>query len=436
MSPGALTAAFASFTEVASSLERCYTSLQEEVGGLRQELTGSRQELESSLAENGRMRSYLRHILEALPCGVGVVEAGGEFRALNPAAVQMLGCGRKPTVETRPRPESKSQKPEETPWDAVLLPAEIEFAIAQSRSRGRETECLLAEPLPGIEAGTIPARWLALRLVPFAREGSANSSVLILRDVTEQKKLEREREGQQRERVLAEVAVVLAHEVRNPLASLELFAELLGDAELPTDRQKWTQHLRAGLRTLAATVNNVLHYGTEDKADRKPVDLGELLAAARSFLTPLAAQSGVRILLNDCLGGTSLAADGSLLRQALLNLALNALRVMPGGGVLELAGKIEISDVAEDKPGEEGKTAVLTVSDNGPGISASLERIFESGFSTRPGSPGLGLAVARRIVSQHQGTICASNRSSGGASFEIRIPMTMTMTETEKERTL
>ncbi len=98
----------------------------------------------------------------------------------------------------------------------------------------------------------------------------------------------------------------------------------------------------------------------------------------------------------------------------LLNLVLNALRAMPGGGWVELAGR----------PTPDGQAVVLTVTDTGPGISAEhLSSIFDPGFTTRAGSPGLGLAVCRKIVEQHGGTITAGNQRGAGAIFTVIFPL-------------
>ncbi len=226
--------------------------------------------------------------------------------------------------------------------------------------------------------------------------------------------LEEAREKLRREQALAEMSAMLAHEIRNPLGSLELFAGLLAEANLEGEPRKWTEHLQAGLRTLAATVNNVLHFHSVPEAEPTPVDLGELLNWTRDFFTPLARQSRIALSVQNRVGGVMLAADRHRLEQVLLNLVLNAVRAMPGGGWIELGGR----------KGQDGRTAVLTVTDTGPGISAEhLPHIFEPGFSTRAASLGLGLAVCRKIVEQHGGTIRAESRPGCGARFMLAFPL-------------
>src|SRR5580658_7211589 len=162
-----------------------------------------------------------------------------------------------------------------------------------------------------------------------------------------------------REAALAEISAVLAHEIRNPLGSLELFAGLLAESDLDSDCRNWVEHVQAGLRTLAATVNNVLNFHSLPEPQRAPVDLGQLLSWARDFFLPLARQSRVALSLQNRVAGVLFPADRHRLEQVLLNLVLNSIRAMPGGGWIELAGrKIH-----------EGQAVALSVSDTGPGIS-------------------------------------------------------------------
>src|SRR5208283_4497006 len=210
--------------------------------------------------------------------------------------------------------------------------------------------------------------------------GSDRASIFILRDVSDAKRLATERDRLRREQALAEMAAILAHEIRNPLGSLELFAGLLAEAGLSAECRQWVEHVQAGLRTLAATVNNVLHFHSLPAPQRVPVDLGLVLDWAGGFLIPMARQARVELCLRNRLQGVWFAADRHCLEQVLLNLVLNALRAMPGGGWVEVSGQ----RIHEGS----GGAASISVSDTGPGIEAGeVAGIFEPGFSTRSGSP-------------------------------------------------
>jgi two-component system sensor histidine kinase FlrB len=385
-----LARAFASFTEAAGSLERTYGQLQGQVAHLRQELEVTNHDLATSLDENHRIRERLRRIVEGLPCGVLVLEAGSRISTLNPEAARLAGGS----------------------FDSAgQLPRELSDLLDQARQTGEEVELQLAHPSPV---------WVAIRHAWLERSETQATSVFILRDVSEAKKLECDREHVQRQQALVEMSALLAHEIRNPLGSLELFAGLLAESNLEGESHRWIEHVQAGLRTLSATVNNVLHLHNTPQAELAPTDAGQLLDWAYDFLLPLAKQARVEMQIVNGLRGVTIQADRHRLEQVLLNLALNAFRFMPGGGWLSIRG-IDHAPL-DDPEGSHGEVEI-SVRDTGPGIAhGDARRIFEPGFSTRPGSSGLGLAVCRRILEQHAGSIAAESRPGHGATFRVRLP--------------
>ena len=242
--------------------------------------------------------------------------------------------------------------------------------------------------------------------------------IWIVRDVTEEKRLAMEREAARESGALAEIATLLAHEIRNPLGSMELFTGLLTEAvaAMPEARQ-WATHLQAGLRSLSATVNNVLQFHAKAGVQLAPVDLERLLGELAEFLLPVARQRGQEIKFENGIGKVLAQADANRLKQVFLNLAINGFRAMPPGGALRVRLKW-----ADQFP---GGLAQIEVQDEGRGIPKELqERIFEAGFTTTPGSPGLGLAVCKRIVEQHGGEITVQSRHKEGTRFTIVLPVT------------
>jgi two-component system, sensor histidine kinase FlrB len=410
--------AFTSFADAAGSLERSYSLLRAEVGRLRQELEESNGGLARSLEENRTIRQHLDRILEGLPCGVLVVADNGEISRVNPEGRRLLGW------ETEVDSESAAQ-----PISVASLGSELGELLNRARTGDGEQEQRVSQASSRTPELEVPEeeRWLAVRHAAVP-EGAPRSSVFILRDISERKRLERAEQKLLREQALAEMAAVLAHEIRNPLGSLELFAGLLAEVELSPESREWVEHLQAGMRSLAATVNNVLHFHSQPEAGRAPTDLGQLLDWAHNFLAPLARRARVQIRLRHRLAGVQMPADRHRLEQVLLNLLLNGLHALPGGGSMELAGRRHKTAA--------GEVVTITVRDSGPGIAAEhVTKIFEAGFSTRPGSPGMGLAVCRRIVEQHGGTIVAVAKSPSeqGAVFTLTFPLP-TLDRTKPDR--
>jgi two-component system, sensor histidine kinase FlrB len=401
--------AFGSFAEAATSLEHSYALLRAEVLRLRHELEESTAGLAHSLGENRRMRQHLDRILECLPCGVLVVsEVGGIWR-LNPEGRRLLRLQKPLRPERGPENDDPASGPPGGECISILGP-ELRALLERARSTGQEQE----QNIAGHDG---EACWLAVRHAAVP-DSTTQSSVFIIQDVSGRKQLERAQAKSRREQALAEMSAVLAHEVRNPLGSLELFAGLLAEAELSPECRQWIDHVQSGLRALSATVSNVLHFHSLPEPERSAIDLGELLDWARDFLVPLARCAHVEISLHNRLKGLFFAGDRHRLEQVLLNLVLNALRAMPGGGWIKLAGR------------QERAIIVILVGDTGPGIAAeNLENVFEPGFSTRAGSPGLGLAVCRKIVEQHGGTIEVASPAGRGTVFTLKFPVTVPASE-------
>lgn len=383
----ALVRAFALFTDAAASLEHSYAQLQAEGTLLRHELEKTNRDLALSLEQNRRIRQHLDRILEGLPCGVLVKEVTGQISIANPEARRLLGVSSGDLLAVM----------EQLPDWAVKI-------LNETVSDGAEKE---------YSCGAAPVEWMAIRQAQLDPE-DGGSSIFILRDSSEAKRLEQTQTALRRRQALAEMSVLLAHEIRNPLGSMELFAGLLAEAELSGEAQQWVAHLRTGLRTLAATVNNALHFHGEPPLELAPTDLGEMLQWLEEFLRPLALQANVKVELAHELDGVWISADRHGIEQVLLNLALNAFRFMPGEGALKITGGIR----AEDRD-----VIWVEITDTGTGVAEDLfERIFEPGFTTRTGSPGLGLAVCKTIMQRHGGRIRVCNAEQGGACFVLEFP--------------
>ena len=349
-----LARAFASFTEAAGSLERTYGQLQGQVAHLRKELEVTNRDLAKSLEENHRIRERLRRILEGLPCGVLVVEGGSQIAIVNPEAARLAG-GSFESVDS--------------------LPAGLSAALDRARGTGEECEWSLA--------GSLAARpvWVAIRHAWLERNETHATSVFILRDVSEAKKLEQDREHLRRQQALVEMSALLAHEIRNPLGSLELFAGLLAESRLEGESRRWIEHVQAGLRTLSSTVNNVLAPAQQPPPSSRSIDGPDCSTGRTIFCCRSRTRRGSKSRLSMGSLASSFQADRHLLEQVLLNLALNAFRFMPGGGWLAIRGSAG-GGSDHSKAGVE-----IEVRDTGPGIVPDdLPRIFEAGFSTRPGS--------------------------------------------------
>jgi two-component system sensor histidine kinase FlrB len=397
---GLLADAFSEFISASSLLEASYRDLQREVRHLGIELAERNAALTRSLAENDRMRAALQQIIDSMPCGVLVLDTAGTIVMINPEGRSLLALGSAHVADLQ----------------TLSAVSRIDFESLQAGSEAGSEDRLDRELCISSASGK---RWLAignrkLSCVSASQELVSGRTILksiwILRDITAGKLAEQEREAARSSMALAEVSTTLAHEIRNPLASMELFAGLI--AEDPGNRGQWVSHLRAGIRLLSGTVNNVLSLHGGANPHLAPVDLNACVQSGVEFVRPIAEQAGVALVFAEDGGQLTIQGNENLLRQVVLNLICNAIRHTPAGG------KIETSTRRVSRHG--AIRALVEVADTGCGIPDYLiERIFEAGFSANGDTPGLGLAVCKRIMTSHGGEIRASSHVDRGSTFQL-----------------
>ena len=222
-------------------------------------------------------------------------------------------------------------------------------------------------------------------------------------------------ERKERLAALGEMAAGMAHEIRNPLGGIQLYASLLANdvAAMPQSLQL-VGKIAGGVRRLEGLVSQVLHFTPEISITRTEADIAAVVDLALELAQPRIAAAGVEVRLH---GERPLLADVDehLFGQAVLNLVLNAVEAMDDGGTLDIQYRRALSQDGDGR-------LKLKIRDSGPGIPhAILDRIFNPFFTTKDTGTGLGLAIVHRIVDAHDGTITVTNPPGGGAQFEIRI---------------
>jgi signal transduction histidine kinase len=397
--------AFSEFIASSCRLELSYRELQEEVNGLGAELAIRNAALASSRADTDRMRVALQQIVDSMPCGVLVVDKGGHVSMINPESARILSLNC-----------SDEAEPTATTLHELSIRSGINIDLL--------CECDAAQEICVRQASG--DRWLEIRNRKLhQRHGAASGTeqtILILRDITTKIRAEEEREAGRKAMALAEITTMLAHEIRNPLASLELFAELIEqDREHAGD---WISNLRAGIRSLSGTVNNVLSFHGTGSVNLVPISLGNVVNAAIRFAQPLADQAAVSLDWKGLQDGPKVMGSESALQQVLLNLITNGLRHTRSKGTVTVTLERKASSTIGPNAADTRELAILQVSDTGCGISKDqLDRIFTPGFSGNNDRTGLGLAVCERIMKQHGGTISASNGIRSGARFTLEFPV-------------
>ncbi len=233
----------------------------------------------------------------------------------------------------------------------------------------------------------------------------------------------RELERRERLAALGQMAAGLAHEIRNPLGSIQLYASLLERDLVDSPKQfQLVQKISRGVRLLDGLVGDVLIFARPSDPRRERVILGQALDEVIELVSPRLRQAGVALRVEADCRNVELWADARQLQQILMNVLSNALeaaREDAGDG-----GKGAWVSVAAGLDGEAGEDLVITIADSGPGIDPDLlNRIFNPFFTTRDSGTGLGLAIVHQLVEAHGGSITAGRHAEGGAVFSIRLPL-------------
>lgn len=234
-----------------------------------------------------------------------------------------------------------------------------------------------------------------------------------LRDAREEER-RRARQDEEQNALVGTIAGGLAHEIRNPLSTLRMNLQLLRedwDNPITEREQKGRRKIDVLLREterLENVLSDFLRFAAGRELRREKTDLNQLARELLDFLAPRAGQAKIRIRQELDPRLPPVDVDANLIRQALLNLLINAQEAMPTGGEITL------------RTAENGSHVKVSVADNGPGVPPDLrDRIFTPYFSTKPGGIGLGLPMVQKIVKQHEGAIEVGNGPAGGAVFTI-----------------
>lgn len=258
--------------------------------------------------------------------------------------------------------------------------------------------------------------WLRTFCQPLRNaEGATIGNVLQMRDVTTERHVEDQVRRMERFMGLGSLAAGLHHEIKNPLAALSLHVQLLEEQLDTIEESDEVQQMLCVIKTEMNRVGAVLEgfrdFASVDQLSCQPLSIVDLIEQQRSLVKPRADRQGIQVVLqiSEQLPAT-ISADSVRVEQVLLNLMLNAIEAMPGGGELTITVTADGNDIR------------VAVSDTGSGISPSArDKIFDAYFTTKNHGTGMGLALSDKIIRQHGGTLNFST-SDHGTTFEFTLP--------------
>lgn len=403
-----LSQAFQTFNEATQQLQDSYDDLKERVKLLDLELAKKNQELEKNLTEKEEVKNYLNNILESLTTGVIVIDKQGSITTFNKTTGLITGL----------TPESCLGKPLKDLFHDDLF----ENMVSRLAKTGGSPLSVDRE----ISTATGSRIHIQASASPVLDPDDAQiGSLIIVKDMTRIRHLEIEAQRNQRLRAMGEMAAGIAHEIRNPLGSIELFASLLKkDVEGDEEKFKLVEHIRSGVKNMDRIISTLLLYAKSPRPSQQKCDPHQLLDTLLTGSSDIVIPDNIKILRNFEENDAWVNGDQELLKQVFGNLIRNAVQAMPQGGKLTLTTrKVSAPSNLSEVNNDHRQFITITVSDTGPGIPPDhLVKIFNPFFSTKDKGTGLGLSISHNIIKAHQGTIDAESEKGEPTLFIVKLP--------------
>ncbi|MBB5021485.1 two-component system sensor histidine kinase NtrB [Desulfurispira natronophila] len=368
------------FNEQSQRLTQSYANLEDEVANL-------------NLALDQKNR-YLTNILESISNGVVGIDANGTITLVNRAAREMLLI--------RSDGDILGHNIRDMSIFSEILASCEDLTSDHLRNFSHQAT---------LHLGQDKRRVIEFNLTPL--EGDAGT-ILFFRDLTRIIDLEQQAARNEKLAAMGEMAANIAHEIRNPLGSIELFASLLyRDLAEEPPKQQLCANIVSGVRNLNSVISNLLLFTRNLSIQKENFDPELLLEEVLTFTEHLKYKKRITTL-KDIAPGTLLYGDFDLLNQVLLNLVQNAVNSIAEEGTIEL--------VVRDDQGDSEYT-LLQIRDSGSGMDPdTLKKIFIPFYTTRAKGTGLGLSIVNRIVETHGGVLNVESEEGVGTTFTIKLP--------------
>jgi len=356
--------------------------------------------LERATEEIADLQAFNQYVIDNLPSGLATTDAQNRLLTFNRSAMTITGLTGELPIG-RPAPE------------VLKLSADFSANLSDElvKARSKRTDYEYRRPDgKAIEIG------LSVAALPLPDGG--RGYLYTFQDVTEVKRIERTARLQQRLAAVGEMAAGIAHEIRNPLASMSGSMQMLRqELSLSGDQAQLMDIVLRESERLNQTIKSFLAYARPQKLQVTRLDLRTVVGETGMLLRnspEVAAKHRIEVTLPA--HEVPVDGDESQLRQILWNLATNGLRAMPEGGELRLAARTE--------PGSNGmRQAVMEVADRGVGIPPEdIDGIFQPFRGSFGRGTGLGLAIVHRIVTDYGGRIDVQSTPGEGTTFTVRFP--------------
>lgn len=354
--------------------------------------------LESAEIELKQLKVDTDYILNNMSSGILVIDSNTTVISMNPAAVEILGVERDAVLGNKLEPALQERAPE-------LVSDLLDALDTEQGKRRHEVMMHVGEKITPL--GTS----ISLLSDSF---GETRGLISVFQDLTEVQEMRERVRKADRLAAIGELSAGIAHELRNPLASISGSIEMLaGELEVSGEHEHLMQLIIRESDRLDSIISDFLDFAKLRTPVKRPMQLERCLSDVLMLLRNNTGKSaGMTINLETPDVACLVRADDDQMRQVFTNLAINACEAVDG------SGELTVSVIAPDDA-----TVEIAFRDNGPGIGEEeIDRLFEPFFTTKDGGTGLGLAIANKIVQAHGGSIEFHNGENGGAEFKITLP--------------
>jgi signal transduction histidine kinase len=348
--------------------------------------------------------AFFRHIVSGMRNGVLAVTRDSRLALINDEAYRIFGV--RPQTDDPGRPLSAVLKDHPEVVRALASAFELHHLPNRAEMRLRPSGRVIGYTLALVRDDA----------------GAVIGAAMFFRDLTRVEQLEERERLRDRLAAVGQMAAVIAHEVKNPLAGIEVMAGLLRRrvADAPETQAVLTDIINEA-KMAAAIVQEVLDFVRPIQLQVEHTSVGEAVQAAVQLADTKAVRGRVEVSLRVPEGLPQIQADQHQITQVFTNLLINAYEAMNGDGRITVtADRVRLED------GGDGRAAVrVEVADDGPGMAPDIaDSVFEPFFTTKPQGSGLGLAIVRKIVDAHDGRIDMKTSPGGGTTIRIVLPVT------------
>jgi PAS domain S-box-containing protein len=350
-------------------------------------------------------RGHLHDLLESISTGVVALDLEGKIVTFNRAAEQITGL--------------KSNRAQGSAFDEVFEPGYFQnMPLTFSDLIKTEHATEIETQIYGVDKN---GTHVSLAVSPLkSTRGRKTGIVLCLTAITQTKKLEAQANRTGRLAAMGEMAVKIAHEIRNPLGSIELFSTMLSDdLQEFEDLKALAEHISSGVKSINNIVSNLLLFIRPDQQpEHQVLDVHEALHDSLFFAGHLIdAHNSLNLTVELADHPLTICGDLELLKQIFLNLILNAIQAMPNGGNLRISTRKIL--------GHQGiRWAEIRFADTGCGITQiDLPKVFDPFYTTKKKGTGLGLTIVHNITKMHGGSIDISSCEAQGTDCVVTLPL-------------